>query len=112
MVYRLASGLLWIGLFCGLVATTAAVAEDRRSGQPGAKARSPDEIFATTCGWCHHKGGREAGKGPRLMGTTLTDAEIIGRIRKGKQGFMPGFEGTFSDEEIKGLVAYIRGLKP
>ena len=46
------------------------------------------------------------------MGTTLTDAEIIGRIRKGKQGFMPGFEGTFSDEEIKGLVAYIRGLKP
>lgn len=46
------------------------------------------------------------------MGTTLTDAEIISRIRKGKQGFMPGFDGTFSDEEIKGLVAYIRGLKP
>jgi len=74
--------------------------------------RDPGQIFATTCGWCHHKGGREAGKGPQLMGTTLTDAEIALRIRKGRQGFMPGYEGTFSEQEIAGLVGYIRALKP
>jgi mono/diheme cytochrome c family protein len=46
------------------------------------------------------------------MGTTLTDAQIEYRIKHGRQGFMPGFEGTFSQEEIKGLVSYIRSLKP
>jgi mono/diheme cytochrome c family protein len=80
--------------------------------QPAAAPRDPAQVFATTCGWCHHKGGREAGKGPQLMGTTLTDAQIEYRIKHGRQGFMPGFEGTFSQEEIKGLVSYIRSLKP
>src|SRR5262245_34490519 len=74
--------------------------------------RPADQIFASTCGWCHSKGGREAGKGPRLLGTTLTDAEIANRIRKGKQGYMPAFDGAFSDAEVNGLVAYIRNLKP
>lgn len=74
--------------------------------------RDAEQIFASTCGWCHHKGGREAGKGPRLMGTSLTDQEIASRIRKGKQGYMPAFDGAFSDAEVKALVAYIRSLKP
>jgi hypothetical protein len=26
-----------------------------------------DQLFATTCGWCHSDGGRVAGKGPQLM---------------------------------------------
>jgi mono/diheme cytochrome c family protein len=84
------------------------------SPSPGAAraARDPAQIFATTCGWCHHKGGREAGKGPQLMGTKLTDGEIVQRIRKGKQGFMPGYEGAFSEDELKGLVLYIRALRP
>jgi mono/diheme cytochrome c family protein len=75
-------------------------------------AREPAQIFASTCGWCHHKGGREAGKGPRLMGTSLSDAEIAYRIRKGRQGYMPAFEGAFSDAEMNALVAYIRNLRP
>ena len=80
--------------------------------QPAAAPRDPAQIFVTTCGWCHHKGGREAGKGPQLMGTTLTDAQIAYRIKRGRQVFMPGFEGTFTEEEIKGLISYIRGLAP
>ena len=75
-------------------------------------AREPAQIFATTCGWCHHKGGREAGKGPQLMGTKLSDGEIVQRIRKGKPGFMPGYEGAFSEDELNGLVRYIRALRP
>jgi mono/diheme cytochrome c family protein len=96
-------------LLAGLARATPDV--DAASPPVAAPARDPAQIFATTCGWCHHKGGREAGKGPQLMGTTLSDEQIAFRIRKGRQGFMPGYEGIFSEREIAGLVAYIRGLK-
>jgi mono/diheme cytochrome c family protein len=69
-------------------------------------------LFATSCGWCHSSGGREAGKGPKLMGTTLSDDEIMFRIRNGKVGQMPSFKGAFTDQQMRDIVAYIRGLKP
>ena len=69
-------------------------------------------LFATSCGWCHSAGGREAGKGPKLMGTTLTDQELISRIRNGKTGQMPAFSGAFTDGQMRDIVAYIRALKP
>ncbi len=69
------------------------------------------ELFATTCGWCHEGGGRVAGKGPKLAGTTRSDAFIIDRIKHGKEGAMPAFEGTLTNVQIKALVRYIRGLK-
>jgi len=69
-------------------------------------------LFATSCGWCHSAGGREAGKGPKLMGTTLTDQELISRIRNGRTGQMPSFSGAFTDDQLREIVAYIRALKP
>lgn len=72
----------------------------------------PAKLFATTCGWCHLNGGRVAGKGPQLMGSDRTDAEIMSRIRNGKQGQMPAFGTTFNEDQMKAIVAYIRGLKP
>lgn len=71
-----------------------------------------NQLFATSCGWCHFNGGRQDGKGPKLMGTPLTDAEIVSRIRTGKPGQMPAFGATFSDEQMKAIIAYIRELKP
>jgi len=71
-----------------------------------------NQLFASTCGWCHPKGGREAGKGPKLAGTQLTDSEIIARIRNGKPGQMPAFGSAFNDEQLKAIVGYIRDLKP
>jgi mono/diheme cytochrome c family protein len=71
-----------------------------------------NQLFATSCGWCHFKGGRADGKGPKLMGTPLTDAEIVTRIRNGKPGQMPAYGSAFSDEQLKAIVAYIRELKP
>lgn len=70
------------------------------------------QLFATSCGWCHMGGGREHGKGPRLMGTELTDEQIISRIRNGKVGGMPAYSGAFTDEQLRAIVAYIRNLKP
>jgi len=69
-----------------------------------------NKLFAGSCGWCHSKGGRAPGKGPMLMGTALSDAEIISRIRNGKTGQMPAF--AFTDEQLHSIVAYIRALKP
>ena len=68
------------------------------------------KLFAGSCGWCHSGGGRNAGKGPMLMGTALSDAEIISRIRNGKTGQMPAF--AFTDEQLRAIVNYIRDLKP
>jgi len=81
---------------------------------PGAGGKGPMDVrqlFANTCGWCHSDGGRAAGKGPKLMGTALSDAEIVNRIKAGKPGAMPAFGSQFSDEDIRAIVAYIRNLR-
>ncbi len=70
------------------------------------------KLFATTCGWCHSGGGRKPGKGPQLMGTELTDGEIMSRIRNGKVGQMPAFGSAFNEEQLRAIVAYIRSLRP
>jgi mono/diheme cytochrome c family protein len=71
-----------------------------------------EKLFASTCGWCHSNAGRTAGRGPQLMGTTLTDAEIVRRIKTGKTGAMPAFGAQFTDAQIAAIVRYIRDLKP
>jgi mono/diheme cytochrome c family protein len=87
------------------------------SAQPGATApddatNGAEQLFATTCGWCHSDGGRAAGKGPQLMNTTRDDDFIRDRIKNGKQGAMPAFDSTFSDAQIDQIIKYIRELKP
>lgn len=69
-----------------------------------------NQLFANTCGWCHSNGGRAPGKGPKLMGTTLSDAEIIHRIKTGKPGAMPAFGSSFNDAQLQAIVRYIRSL--
>jgi len=70
-----------------------------------------EQLFASTCGWCHNGGGRVAGKGPKLMDTSLTDAEIVHRIKVGKTGAMPAFGSAFNDAELQAIVLYIRALR-
>jgi mono/diheme cytochrome c family protein len=82
--------------------------------QPAMDANQPldvKKLFAGTCGWCHSGGGRVAGKGPKLMGTTLTDPEIVQRIKVGKTGAMPAFGSAFTDAELHAIVKYIRELR-
>jgi mono/diheme cytochrome c family protein len=83
------------------------------AGQPvtAPEAFEVKTLFATTCGWCHSNGGRAAGRGPKLMDTTRTDAEIVMRIRNGKTGAMPSFGAAFNEEQIQAIVHYIRSLK-
>jgi mono/diheme cytochrome c family protein len=71
-----------------------------------------EQLIASTCGFCHSDGGRAAGKGPQLMGTTKSDDFIRERIKDGKQGAMPAFGGALSDAQIDDIIKYIRSLKP
>ena len=68
-------------------------------------------MFASSCGFCHQSGGRAAGKGPKLAGTTRDNDFLAERIRKGKPGAMPAFGGAFSESQIVAIVAYIRALE-
>lgn len=69
-----------------------------------------EQMFATSCGFCHQQGGRAAGRGPKLAGIQKSDEFIIDRIKKGKPGAMPAYARAFSDGQIIAILAYIRGL--
>ncbi len=71
-----------------------------------------NQVFASTCGWCHSDGGRAAGKGPQLMHSQRSDDYLRERIKTGKSGAMPAFGEVFDDAQIDAIVKYIRELKP
>ncbi len=85
------------------------------SAQPAAPDNATfdvEQLFATTCGFCHSDGGRAAGRGPELMDSPKSDDYIRSRIKTGKEGAMPAFGSVFSDAQIDEIVKYIRSLKP
>ncbi|MHD0301050.1 MULTISPECIES: c-type cytochrome [Rhodococcus] len=91
----------------------APVAASQPASAPGAAGDfDVEKLFANTCGWCHSSGGRSPGRGPQLMDTKLSDAELIQRIKVGKPGAMPAFATAFNDDQMKAIVKYIRDLKP
>ena len=70
-----------------------------------------ERLFATSCGWCHQNGGRTEGRGPKLAGSDKSDTYIINQIKNGKPPGMPSFGRSFNDEQVRAILAYIRGLK-
>ena len=85
-----------------------------------AAAEDAAKIFAKSCAPCHGKEGEPnavfAKQGVRSFKDaawqkSATDAQIEKSIREGKKGtMMASFEKQFSEEEIKGLVAFVRKL--
>ncbi|MGJ5177753.1 c-type cytochrome [Bradyrhizobium oligotrophicum] len=85
--------------------------------QPAAAASDTEpldvqQLFASTCGWCHSDAGRVAGKGPQLMDSPRSDDFLRNRIKLGKPGAMPAFGEAFTDAQIDAIIVYIRALKP
>ena len=93
------------------VAMALAAAGEARAAERSMNDQQVRQLFASTCGFCHQNGGREAGKGPKLAGTKRSDAFIINRIKNGKEGAMPAFEGNLTNAQIKGILHYIKNLK-
>jgi mono/diheme cytochrome c family protein len=71
-----------------------------------------EQLFASTCGFCHSDGGRAPGRGPQLMNSPRDDDFIRNRIKNGKEGAMPAFGAAFNDAQIDQIIKYIRFLKP
>lgn len=87
----------------------------KRMNERAAAARSSDltgeQIFMRSCNTCH-PGGKQ-GMGPALNDMNehfADDAALIAFLRKGK-GTMPGQpKSTIDDQEMSGLVGYVRAL--
>ncbi len=99
-------------LAAALTCATPAWAQQPAPSAPDNAPFDAEQLFASTCGWCHSDGGRAAGKGPQLMGTSKSDDFIRERIKNGKPGAMPAFDGALSDAQIDAIIKYIRSLKP
>jgi mono/diheme cytochrome c family protein len=91
-------------------ATASAGTEDANT--ENAQNSDPKELFAAQCGWCHGDYGMQAGKGPRLAGTKMTEHQVEERIRNGKPGYMPSFRKALDDGQIALMAKYIKSLKP
>lgn len=87
----------------------------KRMSERAAAARSSEltgeQIFMRSCNTCH-PGGKE-GMGPALNQLNQhfsADVALIAFLRNGK-GTMPGQpKNTIDDQEMKGLVVYVRAL--
>jgi mono/diheme cytochrome c family protein len=86
-------------------------ADNDPPGSADAAKRGADVFGSHGCGYCHENGGRSAGKGPQLMGTSRTDDFITFRIMNGKEAKMPSFSGSIDGNQLSDLIAYIRSLK-
>jgi mono/diheme cytochrome c family protein len=102
----------WSGTLALAAENAPAPSEPAKDAPAGAPAFSVKNTFRNICGFCHENYGRKAGKGPQLMGTQLTDQQIFDRIKNGKPGRMAAFGGNFTDDQIRQIVAFIRGLRP
>ena len=104
--------IIWPALTADSVAQQSTAAG---SPTPAPAEASPNDIngeqmFATTCSFCHQDGGGHAGRGPKLSKSERSDEYIIERIKNGKPGAMPAYGSEFNDGQIIAILAYIRGL--
>ena len=90
---------------------TVALADEASTG-PSANATAVDvkKVFATNCSWCHDGYGMDAGKGPNLAGTQMTEKQIYDRIWNGKPGAMPAYKNALTDAQAQALASYIKAL--
>jgi cytochrome c6 len=102
-------------LFLGFALFVASIV--RASPVPDSAASSA--TFKTKCAMCHGPdgGGSDVGKSlnvPDLRSPAvqkLSDSELTQVISNGKGG-MPSFKDSLKEDQIHGLVAHIRSLRP
>lgn len=83
------------------------------------RAQDAPALFKSKCAACHGADG----SGNVAMGKTLgvtdltsdavqkqTDAQLTDSITNGKGKKMPAYKGKLTDDQIKGLVGYLRDL--
>ncbi|HKV04853.1 MAG TPA: cytochrome c [Candidatus Acidoferrales bacterium] len=87
----------------------------RTNANAAADASAGQQTFESNCVVCHGKDGTGTAAGKSLKAPDLnseavqklTDQQIADQISNGKNN-MPPFKSTLNNEQIKGLVAYVR----
>ena len=83
------------------------------------QAQSAAPVFMDKCAACHSDDGSGSGSMGKALGTPdlrsaevqkKTDAQLNDSITKGVGKKMPAYKDTLTEEQIKGLVGYIRNL--
>jgi len=89
--------LLAIIMLDPAAARTSAAAEDF----------DPAAIFKAKCAMCH------GAKAEKKFDAAKADDQLVETVLKGKEGTpkMPAYEKSFSPEQAKALVAYMKSLK-
>jgi mono/diheme cytochrome c family protein len=85
---------------------------------PAQKAQEGDAIFKELCVGCHGNDGRaETEMGKKVKAADLTSPEVqqqsdaeLAKVVKAGQKKMPAFGDKLGDDDIKGVIAYIRQL--
>ncbi|MBL7777064.1 MAG: c-type cytochrome [Chitinophagales bacterium] len=68
-------------------------------------------VYMEKCQVCHGSDGKLGGSGAKdLTATQLTDQQMVELINNGKNS-MPGFKEVLSDEQVNGVIEYVRALK-
>ncbi|HSK46085.1 MAG TPA: cytochrome c [Candidatus Binatia bacterium] len=75
-------------------------------------------LYKSKCQMCHGADGKGAPAGQKMGVRDFhapevvkeSDADLIKITKEGKNK-MPKFDGKLTDDQIKGLIAYIRSLK-
>jgi cytochrome c6 len=84
-----------------------------------AQAQDGAALFKSKCAVCHAPDGSGSGAMGKQLGVTdlrsdavqkQTDAQMNDSITNGKGTKMPAYKGKLTDDQIKGLVGYIREL--
>ncbi|MBZ5533557.1 MAG: c-type cytochrome [Acidobacteriia bacterium] len=88
--------------------------------QAAAAVASPESaaLYKSKCQICHGADGKGSAAGQKMGAKDFhapevakqSDAELFDAVKKGK-GKMTAFAGKLTDDQIKGLIAYIRTLK-
>jgi len=83
-----------------------------------AMAQDSEALYKSKCQVCHGADGKGTAAGQKMGAkafsspeiTKMSDDELVAATKKGK-GKMPAYDGKLTDDQIKGLVKYIRTLK-
>lgn len=84
--------------------------------------RDGERLFAAVCAKCHGEEGRggiasDGGPPPRnfhdaTFHATHTDEQLRDTIIKGKNNAMPAFGATFTDAQMRAIIAHVRTFDP
>jgi len=97
-----------LGLALLLVFSTFAAAQD-----------SSADVYKSKCAMCHGADGKASSGMGKSMGLKpfsdpdvqgMSDADMAALITNGK-GKMPAMKGKLTDDQIKGLVKYVKSMK-